>query len=1037
MKRKLSIITVILLILSTFFTACAGDKAISGIKITGGLDYTYETGATPDFSKVTADITYNDDTVVSVTASDLTFSELDTSKAGTKKLTITYKGFSIDVEVTVKDAVVVDDTPKVTGIEIMASTVKTSLIIGETLDTSAIKVTTDLSDGSTGTIDAEDLTFSELDTTEAGEKTLTVTYGEFSDTITVTVYGITGIEVDGDSIDTTVEIGEDIDLTNLKVYAVYGNDVRVVLNNSDLTITKPDTATEGEKELVIAYGAFEARLPVSSVPPTLTGIKINASSYAAKVQIGGKYDLSSITATASYSNNTTKQLEASVLTISAVDTSVAGDITLTVTFEGMTDSVTVTVLGIKSVTIDQSSVNGGKISVLVGTKIDLTKVKAIITYTDDSKDTVTAADGLAVGSVDNYAEGKQALKVKYKGVEGTLNITVTTPPYEVDDVELPASLSAFTANKTSSKFKVQNASARYKVGDDNPFRFALNLKVWDPVNDKPLPDVTSYIGVSNVYLVGVNGETLLTGKALTDMVTINNDDNTFDFTDAAVGKNFRIETRPRYNIDESKVASYTRSLDITVVDAYNVFTAKELNVMTNTGDDWLPNLGQTTKGQLELCNEFLANNNIKRPDKLAGIVIHNYINITTDDIPAGYLYSYTPAGGQPTKGFYDFLSVFPHMLDEANPTFTMYGNYFSIYSYALPGVCEEGYGDNDDKHSSSELFRFDVAEEAIQAGGVNYDYTKYKSTVENLYLRGDDPNSNDQTDVTKHLLGLITFKTFMQDTTMDNVRIEAFMLGMVVEGDQQKVTIKNSIYYNAWQGHLYLWGVNNLQSTLGMKDQEPIANYKPITIDIQNSELTKCGGPVIVADYPDQEYAYNSKCGVDIKVDASSKLYTYVTGQEVWFSANGVTELATQILAMNHPISNAAQMGGTSAGIVSTNNPGMTGTPSANLIFANRGPRGKMTIEGKGSIDMQDTTVNYVAAAVKQQTGQDIPVFQASSGAVAIPFSSTGEATNMDVMVAPNLSTGEMGNPDATFFAGDTMSIYMPGMGVFVEYYHE
>ncbi|MBE6619517.1 MAG: hypothetical protein E7626_07050 [Ruminococcaceae bacterium] len=1025
MKRKLSIITAVLLILSTFLTACGGDKAISGIKITGGLEYTYETGKTPDFSKVTAEITYNDNTTENVTASDLTFSTLDTSVAGTKKLTITYKGFSIDVEVTVKDAVIVDDTPTVTGIEIMASTVKTSLIIGETLDTSAIKATSDLSDGSNGTIDAENLTFSEIDTTTAGEKTLTVTYGEFSDTIIITVYGITAIEVDGDSIDTTVEIGEEIDLTNLKVYAVYGNDVRVVLDNSKLTITKPDTTTEGDKELVIAYESFEARLPVSSVPPTLIGIKINANSYAAKVPIGGKYDLSTITATASYSNNTTKQIEASSLTVSAVDTSVAGEITLSVTFEGMTDSVTVTVLGIKSVTIDQSSVNGGKVSVLVGTKIDFTKVKAIVTYTDDSKDTVSAANGLEIGSVDTYATGKQTLKVKYKGVEGTLNITVNTPPYEIDDVELPASLSAFAVNKTSSKFKVQNASARYKVGDDNPFRFALNLMVWDPVNDKPLPDVTSYIGVSNVYLVGVGGETLLTGKALTDMVTINNDDNTFDFTDAAVGKNFRIETRPRYNIDESKAASYTRSLDITVVDAYNVYTAKELNVMTNTGDDWLPDLGQTTKGQLELCNEFLANNNIKRPDKLAGIVIHNDINITTDDIPAGYLYSYTPAGGQAKKGFYDFISIFPHMLDDANPTFTMHGNYFSIYSYALPGVCEEGYGDNDDKHSSSELFRFDVAEEAIQAGGVNYDYTKYKSTVENLYLRGDDPNSNEQTDVTKHLLGLITFKTFMQDTTMDNVRIEAFMLGMVIEGDQQKVTIKNSIYHNAWQGHLYLWGTNKLQSDLDMENEAPIANYKPLTVDIQNSELTKCGGPVIVADYPDQEYAYNSKCGVDVNVDASSKLYTYVTGQEVWFSANGVSQLATQILAMNQPIANTATAYGTTAAITSANNPGMVGVPSANLIFANRGPRGSMTIEGKGYINMEDPTIQAVQAGLAQQMpGVDVPIFQSAGGGIA--------ASDGTQIFSPSMTA-----PDASFFQGDTMSLYYAGMGVFMEYYHE
>lgn len=1024
MKRKLSVLTVFLLVLSTIFTACVGDKAISGINITGGLEYTYETGSTPDFSKVTADITYNDNSVVSVTASDLTFSELDTSKAGTKKLTITYNGFSITVDVTVKDKVAVDETPDVTGIEIIASTVKTSLIVGETLDTSAVKVTTSLSDGSTGTIDAEDLTFSELDTAEAGEKTLTVTYGEFSDTITVTVYGITGIEVDGDSVNTTVEIGEEIDLTNLKVYAVYGNDVRVVLNNSDLTITKPDTATEGDKELVIAYGTFEARLPVSSVPPTLTGIKINANSYAPKIPIGGKYDLSTITVTASYSNNTTRQIVAADLTISAIDTSVAGDITLTVTFEEMTDTVTVTVLGIKSVTVDQSSVNGGKVNVLVGTKIDLSKVKAIITYTDDSKTTVTAADGLEVGSIDNYAEGKQTLKVKYKGVEGTLAITVSTPPYEVDDVQLTAALAAFDSNKKSDKFKTQNENALYIVGDDNPFKFSLELIVWDTVNDKPLPNVTSYIGLSKVYLIGENGETLLTGKALTDMVTVNNDDNTFDFTDAAVGKNFRIETRPRYNIDESNPDKYTRKLNVTVVNAYNVYSAKELNLVTNTGVDWLPNHGQTSKTQLQLCEEFLANNNIKRPANLAGIVFHSDLTITTDDIPAGYLYSYKNSAGQDVKEFYDFISVFPHELDANNKTFTIHGNYFGLYTYNLPNVCEEGHGGNDNQHSSSELFSFNVQDETINAAGENYDFTQYKNIINNLYVRGDDPNSNSAVDASKHVRGLIAFKTYMSDTTMNNVHIEAYMLGMVVHADQQKVTLKDCIFNNAWQGHLYLWSVNRLQETyLERSNEAPIANYKPLVVDIKNTELTKCGGPVIVADYANMENACNSTCAVDVRADASSKLSSYVQGSEVWFQVNGVAQLATQILAMNKPIADTAQLYGTTAGITSTSNPGMTGTPSANLIFANRGPRGKMTIEGKGTLDMQDPTVNAVAAGLKQATGQDVPVFQSSGGGIA--------ASDGTQIFSPT-----MGAPDPSFFTGETMNLYAFGLGILVEYFH-
>ncbi len=1027
MKRKLSILTVMLLILSTFFTACSGDKAISGITITGGLEYTYEVGSTPDFSKVTANVTYNDDSVVAVTASDLTFSELDTSKAGTKKLTITYNGFSITVDVTVKDKVAVDETPDVVGIEIMASTVKTSLIVGETLDTTGIKVETALSDGSVGTIDAENLTFSVVDTAEAGEKTLTVTYGEFSDTITITVHGITGIEVDGDSVNTTVEIGEEIDLTNLKVYAIYSNGVRAVLSNDDLVITEPDTATEGDKELVIAYGTFEARIPVSSVPPTLTGIKINVDSYAPKVTIGSTYDLSTITVTASYSNNTTKQITASSLTISAIDTSVAGEATITVTFEDMTDSVTITVLGIKSVTIDQSSVNGGKVNVLVGTNFDLSKVKAIITYTDDSKTTVSAADGLTVGTIDTFTEGKQTLKVSYKGVEGSLSVTVSTPAYEVTDVALPASLSAFYSNRESDKFKEKNANARYIVGDDNPFKFALTLYTWDTANNKPGDNVTSYIGISNVYLVTDSGETLLTGKALTDMVSVNNVENTFDFTDAAVGNKFRIETRPRYNIDDSNIANYTRSVDITVVNAYNIYSAKELNLLTNNTGKEIQNFGQGTKNQLELCNDFLANNNIKRPANLAGIVFHSDITITKDDLPSDYFYNYTNSKGEADSGFYDFMSVYHHNLDETNKTFDIHGNYFGLYSYNLPDVCEKGNGDNEDEYSSSELFRFDITDAAINNAGTSFDFSQYKYSVNNLFVKGDDPNSNNVVDASRHIRGLIAFKTCMSETTMTNVRVEAYMLGIVAHADQQRINLESCIFYNAWQGHLYLWSTNRYQeSFLGTSGEAPVANYYPITVNITNSELTKCGGPVVIADYAGLEKACNSLCGVDVKVDAASKLSSYVTGEEVWFSANNVAPLALQILAMNEPISQMAQMYQTTAGITSTSNPGMTNIASANLIFANRGPRGKMTLEGKGGLNMSDPTVSAVAAGLKVQSGgQDVPVFQAASTAIGAYVPQIG--------IFDPLTQGVVASE---FFVGDTMSLYMGELGVLVEYYH-
>ena len=103
MNRKSFLLILLALTMCLSFVSC-GDKEITKLTIDEGLAYTYDLNATPDFSGVKATVTYNDDTTVTVTAEDLTFGKIDTTKAGKQNLTITYNGFTITVEVTVKGA---------------------------------------------------------------------------------------------------------------------------------------------------------------------------------------------------------------------------------------------------------------------------------------------------------------------------------------------------------------------------------------------------------------------------------------------------------------------------------------------------------------------------------------------------------------------------------------------------------------------------------------------------------------------------------------------------------------------------------------------------------------------------------------------------------------------------------------------------------------------------------------------------------------------------------------------------------------------
>ena len=1016
MKRKILIITIAMLLLSTLLVACSGDKEIVGIQLVKeGFPYEVTVGTTPDYSNVKANIQYNDETTKEVTGADLTFSTIDTSKTGTQELTVTYQGFSITVTITVKAAQVT-----LSKIDIISSSVADEVLVGNTHDTTGIQVLATYSDGTTKTLTAADVAVTGIDTATAGEKTLTVTYGDKTATMTVTVAGITGVRAEG--VPTTVEEGLELDLTNLKVYAVYSNGDAVLLDAAAYTYTVTDVTVAGApaKKLTVTYGSFTKDITVSSVPPTLESIEINATSYTKKIVIGETYPTAGITATAHYSNGTTAVIATEDLTIVAPLTTTAGTQTLKVTYEGKEASVNVTVLSVTTVVIQSNTVNNNKLTVLVGDTVDLSSVAATVTFSDSSTGTVTAATGLQVGSVSTASAGTVTLTVTYKGVSATLNITVNEA-YSVEGAELSSALKKFTSASFSNYFADRGVT--YKVGDDNPFRFTLTLKTWDNVLNAPGATVTDYVSLSKVYLVTGASEQLLTGADLTTYVTVNEQENTFDFTDAAVGKTFRIETRPANGVDESDadtLAAITKSLKVEVVDGYNVYSAKELNLITNGNSTNLPDYNQTSKTQLQLVDEFLQNNNITRPVNLRGVVLHGDLTVTANDIPAGYLYSYQNKAGQSDKGLYDHFSVFYHLLDSANPTFSIHGNYFTVNTAQLPCVCEPPYAGNDpnDPSSSSEVFAFDVPDEEIRAKDLNYNHNDYKTYIQNVYLTAEDPNSNTEQQAAKSMRGLIAFKMYLHQSNFYNVIVEKHTLTICADSDNNTLNLEKCYFFNAWNTHIYAWNTNYVMDTLGHENSDPsiYANYQPIVFNIKDSTLAKCGGPVIISDPADADEPRNKNSGAIITAE-NCFIESLVTGGEAWFTTYGVSQMATQLLTLNQPFSMTATAYGTSAGFTTTQQ-GYGDKMFANLLYVNRGKNGSFTVKDTITIDPNGTT----AATYVQMTGGQAPIFQSSSDAAAY-FNGSALASLT-------------GNPDPSLFQGKYLNIYYGGMSIMVQMFH-
>ena len=141
---------------------------------------TYTVGESFVKTGLSLNVTYSDGTTA-VVSSGITCTGFSSDSAGTKVITATYGGKSTTFTVQVNPAQVT-----LTTIAVASMPVKTTYFIGESFNQNGLTLTAIYSDGSTKTI-ATGFVCTGFDSSAAGTKTITVTYGGKSVTFTVTV----------------------------------------------------------------------------------------------------------------------------------------------------------------------------------------------------------------------------------------------------------------------------------------------------------------------------------------------------------------------------------------------------------------------------------------------------------------------------------------------------------------------------------------------------------------------------------------------------------------------------------------------------------------------------------------------------------------------------------------------------------------------------------------------------------------------------------------------------------------------------------
>ena len=211
-------------------------------------------------------------------------------------------------------------------------------------------------------------------------------------------------------------------------------------------------------------------------------------------------------------------------------------------------------------------------------------------------------------------------------------------------------------------------------------------------------------------------------------------------------------------------------------------------------------------------------------------------------------------------------------------------------------------------------------------------------------------------------------------------------------------------------------------------------------LNVTDSSLTKCGGPVILSQNAEIDYNCNKNSKSIVNIDEASTLESWVAGTEAWFEAiPNISPLAVNIKEMSYILSASASAQGKTASYIKTE----TDQTFINLIYVNMAAGtdalaggnvdGKVTINGADVINQNDGENVLTETYINATAGfGGPPIFQSSESGVCFlnPDPSAAGVYGLD------FSSGAPTAADSNCFEGDYIALYYNGLGVLLEYMH-
>ncbi len=309
----------------------------------------------------------------------------------------------------------------VQSISITAKPSKLSYFVGETLNPVGMSLTAKYKSGSTQTVTGG-YACSPTELNAAGTQTITVTYEGCTATFDVTVSDIVlnSISIKSKPTKTSYFVGDTLNTTGLVLTASYSDGTTEEVT-SGFTCTPTTLSTVGNQLITVKYYGKTATFSVTVKSVDPTGVSVKTKPSKTSYYVGDTLNTSGLVLTVTYNNGSSKEVT-SGFTCSPTTLSTAGTQTITVKYEGLTTSFTVSVeavltgISIKTKPTDTSY--------YVQDTLDTNGLTLTATYNDGT--TKTVSSGFSCTPTTLSTAGTQTITVEYKGKTTSLTVSVET-----------------------------------------------------------------------------------------------------------------------------------------------------------------------------------------------------------------------------------------------------------------------------------------------------------------------------------------------------------------------------------------------------------------------------------------------------------------------------------------------------------------------------------------------------------------------------------------------------------------------------------